>query len=91
MQAITWIDNLHPRAMPDRRKLKPRKEPSQERSRQTVEAILQATAYILVEDGYQALTTNRRESGSVRIRSTTWASWSMVSPPGADHERHWAP
>jgi len=45
--------------MPDRRKLRPRKEPSQERSRQTVEAILQATAYILVAGGYPALTTNR--------------------------------
>lgn len=37
----------------------PRKQPTQDRSRATVEAILQATAYILVRDGYARLTTNR--------------------------------
>ncbi|WP_437960199.1 TetR/AcrR family transcriptional regulator [Sorangium sp. So ce119] len=37
----------------------PRKQPTQERSRATVEAILQATAYILVREGYARLTTNR--------------------------------
>jgi AcrR family transcriptional regulator len=36
----------------------PRKRPRQERSRATVEAILQAAAYILVERGWEALTTN---------------------------------
>ena len=44
--------------MATRRKLSPRKLPSQERSRATVEAILQATTYILVKRGHEALTTN---------------------------------
>ena len=39
--------------------LLPRKVPSQERSRFTVDAILEAAAYILVRDGYARLTTNR--------------------------------
>jgi len=37
----------------------PRKRPRQERSRFTVEAILEAAADILVRDGYDKLTTNR--------------------------------
>jgi AcrR family transcriptional regulator len=37
----------------------PRKRPRQERSRFTVEAILEAAADILVRDGYEKLTTNR--------------------------------
>jgi AcrR family transcriptional regulator len=37
----------------------PRKRPRQERSRFTVEAILEAAADILVRDGYERLTTNR--------------------------------
>ncbi len=37
----------------------PRKQPKQERSQATVEAILTATAHILTEDGYDRLTTNR--------------------------------
>jgi len=43
----------------------PRKEPSQERSRVTYEAIVAATARVLVKDGYDALSTNRvaREAG----------------------------
>lgn len=43
----------------------PRKAPSQERSRHTVEAIVDATARVLVRDGYDALSTNRvaREAG----------------------------
>jgi len=46
-------------AMPERMSAKrPRKRPTQERSRATVDAILQATAYILVERGWEALTTN---------------------------------
>ncbi|TNE86932.1 MAG: TetR/AcrR family transcriptional regulator [Deltaproteobacteria bacterium] len=36
-----------------------RKQPKQARSRATVEAILEATARVLVEDGYDALSTNR--------------------------------
>jgi AcrR family transcriptional regulator len=42
-----------------KRKLSPRKTPQQERSRATVEALLEATADILVRDGYAKLTTNR--------------------------------
>lgn len=36
----------------------PRKEPTQERARVTVEAILRATARILVKHGYEGMTTN---------------------------------
>lgn len=41
-----------------RQELKPKKKPSQERSRDTVEVILQATELLLNERGYDALTTN---------------------------------
>jgi AcrR family transcriptional regulator len=37
----------------------PRKEPAQQRSRATVDAIVDATARVLVRDGYDALSTNR--------------------------------
>lgn len=39
--------------------LDPRRKPRQSRSRATVDAILQATAQVLVRDGYQKATTNR--------------------------------
>lgn len=42
-----------------RRKFSPRKTPKQDRSRATVEALLEATADILTRDGYGKLTTNR--------------------------------
>src|SRR5262245_40667386 len=42
-----------------KRRLSPRKTPRQERSRATVEALLEATADILIRDGYTKLTTNR--------------------------------
>jgi AcrR family transcriptional regulator len=42
-----------------KRRLSPRKSPRQERSRATVDAILEATADILVRHGYAKLTTNR--------------------------------
>jgi AcrR family transcriptional regulator len=43
----------------------PRKAPAQQRSRATVEAIVAATARVLVREGYDALSTNRvaREAG----------------------------
>jgi AcrR family transcriptional regulator len=43
----------------------PRKKPTQVRSRATVDAIVDATARVLVRDGYDALSTNRvaREAG----------------------------
>jgi AcrR family transcriptional regulator len=37
----------------------PRKQPQQDRSKVTVEAILQATAHILTEEGYDKVSTNR--------------------------------
>ena len=33
----------------------------------------------------------RRESGFLRICSSTWLIWSMCRPSGAGHERHWYP
>jgi AcrR family transcriptional regulator len=39
--------------------VKPRKRPQQERSRMTVEAILEATAHILTEQGYSKTNTNQ--------------------------------
>ena len=42
-----------------KRRLSPRKTPRQERSRATVEALLEATTDILIRDGYAKLTTNR--------------------------------
>lgn len=56
--------------MPGQRRLKPRKTPSQERARATVEAILEAAAYILVKDGWEAFTTNSvAERAGVNIAS----------------------
>lgn len=50
--------------------LKPKKQPVQERARATVNAILQAAAYILVKEGYVRLTTNRvAERAGVNIAS----------------------
>ena len=55
--------------MPKRR-LSPRKTPRQERSRATVEAVLEATTDILVREGYSKLTTNRiAERAGVNIAS----------------------
>ena len=42
-----------------KRRLSPRKTPRQERSRATVEALLEATTDILIREGYAKLTTNR--------------------------------
>jgi len=56
--------------MPGQRPLKPRKTPSQERARATVEAILEAAAYILVRDGWKKFTTNSvAERAGVNIAS----------------------
>src|ERR1044071_5404419 len=60
------------RRVPRRRRaeLAPRKEPSQERARQTVDAILQAAATVLVRDGYDRASTNRiAETAGVSIGS----------------------
>ncbi len=45
--------------MPRKPRTAPRKIPRQARSRQTVDAVLDATARVLVKAGYTALTTNR--------------------------------
>jgi AcrR family transcriptional regulator len=45
--------------MPRKRPTTPRKLPQQDRSRITVEAILEATARILTEEGYEKANTNR--------------------------------
>jgi AcrR family transcriptional regulator len=45
--------------MPRKRSTMPRKLPQQDRSRITVDAILQATAHILTEEGYDKANTNR--------------------------------
>jgi AcrR family transcriptional regulator len=45
--------------MPPKPSLKPRKQPQQERSKITVEAILEATTHILTEEGYEKANTNR--------------------------------
>jgi AcrR family transcriptional regulator len=53
-----------------RPKLSPRKKPLQDRSRATVDALLEATADILVRHGYEKLTTNRvAERAGVNIAS----------------------
>lgn len=56
--------------MPSRKPLKARKTPSQERAKVTLEAILEAAAYILVKDGWEKFTTNRvAERAGVNIAS----------------------
>jgi len=53
-----------------KRRLSPRKTPRQERSRATVEAVLEATTDILIREGYAKLTTNRiAERAGVNIAS----------------------
>jgi AcrR family transcriptional regulator len=56
--------------MPPKPSATPRKQPKQERSQATVEAILSATTHILTENGYDQLTTNRvAERAGVSIGS----------------------
>jgi AcrR family transcriptional regulator len=53
-----------------RRRLSPRKTPRQDRSRATVEALLEAATDIVIRDGYAKLTTNRiAERAGVNIAS----------------------
>ncbi len=51
--------------MGDSEDLKPRKEPAQERSREMVERLLEATARLLIAEGYRHMSTNRiaKEAG----------------------------
>jgi AcrR family transcriptional regulator len=56
--------------MPPRALTTPRKEPRQERARATVDAILAATARILVKDGYDRASTNKiAEAAGVSVGS----------------------
>jgi AcrR family transcriptional regulator len=56
--------------MPTQRALRPRKTPAQDRAKATVEAILEAGAYILIKDGWEKFTTNRvAERAGVNIAS----------------------
>ena len=51
-------------------KTAPRKRPTQERSREMVETILEATARVLVKDGFERTTTNRvAEAAGVSVGS----------------------
>lgn len=53
-----------------KRAVNPRKNPEQDRSRATVDAILSAAAHVLVKAGYEAFTTNRvAERAGVSIGS----------------------
>jgi AcrR family transcriptional regulator len=64
---LAFLDNGQPMS---KRRLSPRKTPRQERSRATVEALLEATTDILVREGYAKLTTNRiAERAGVNIAS----------------------
>ena len=40
-------------------RVNPRKQPRQQRAQETVRAIMQATAHILIHEGYEKVTTNR--------------------------------
>ena len=54
----------------NKRRLSPKKTPRQDRSRATVEALLEATTDILLREGYAKLTTNRiAERAGVNIAS----------------------
>jgi AcrR family transcriptional regulator len=56
--------------MPPRPATEPRKEPRQERARATVDAILAATARILVKEGYDRASTNKiAEAAGVSVGS----------------------
>ncbi len=53
-----------------KKRLNPRKEPNQERARDTVENIVGATAHILEKDGFEKISTNRiAEKAGVSIGS----------------------
>jgi AcrR family transcriptional regulator len=61
---------LNPSRMTARPATSPRKEPRQDRAKATVDAILAATARILVRDGYDKASTNRiAEAAGVSVGS----------------------
>jgi len=56
--------------MATKKRLAPRRSPRQDRSQATVDAILEAAAYILVRDGWEKMNTNRiAERAGVNIAS----------------------
>lgn len=68
---------------------KPRKRPGQKRSRQTVEAIVEAAARILTEEGYGCLTTNKvADLAGVSIGSLYQYFENKESLVYAVYERH---
>jgi AcrR family transcriptional regulator len=78
-------------AMPRRPLTSPRKEASQERSRATVDALLSATARILVKEGYDRASTNKvAEAAGVSIGSLYQYFPSKEALVSAVIERHMA-
>ncbi|QOZ45116.1 TetR/AcrR family transcriptional regulator [Bradyrhizobium sp. CCBAU 53340] len=61
MRAFTRFSNSHSdhKAVARKPPTKPRKSASQQRSRATVDALVEATARILVKDGFEKTSTNR--------------------------------
>ena len=51
---------------------RPRKVPKQERSKATVEAILEATARVLVHEGYEGTITKRSPRRPVTVWAPSW-------------------
>jgi AcrR family transcriptional regulator len=75
--------------MPRKHSTNPRKLPQQDRSRVTVEAILEATARILTEEGYQKANTNRiAERAGISIGSLYQYFPNKESLMAALMERH---
>lgn len=71
------------------RAVKPRKIPGQARSKQMVEAIIEATARIMIEEGYGRLTTNRvAELAGVSIGSLYQYFGNKDALVCAVHDRH---
>ncbi|MBX3232884.1 MAG: TetR family transcriptional regulator [Labilithrix sp.] len=75
--------------MPKKPVTRPRKEASQERSRATVDALLSATARVLVRDGYDHASTNKiAEAAGVSIGSLYQYYPSKEALVAAVGERH---
>src|SRR5215469_8872305 len=75
--------------MPRRPLTKPRKQASQERSRATVDALIEATARILVGEGFDKASTNRiAERAGVSVGSLYQYFPSKEALVAAVMERH---
>jgi AcrR family transcriptional regulator len=76
-------------SMPRKHSTNPRKLPQQDRSRMTVEAILEATTHILTEEGYEKANTNRiAERAGISIGSLYQYFPNKESLMAALMERH---